>query len=110
LTLTEKGKESAVLLLKDDALESREAWERLPPSASHRLDARARAEADTLAMLPRAPGERRDLPVLVAGRSGKGKTFYAGIDDTWRWRAAADTQHFHRFWEQVIRSVAREPE
>jgi hypothetical protein len=46
----------------------------------------------------------------VAGRSGTGKTFYAGIDDTWRWRAAADTQHFHRFWEQVIRSVAREPE
>jgi hypothetical protein len=68
-----------------------------------------RADAETLALLPRAPGEERDVPVLVAGRSGKAKTFYAGLDDTWRWRAV-DHLYFHRFWAQVIRSVAREAE
>ena len=45
-------------------------------------------------------------PIMVTHIYGKGRTFFNGLDSTWRWRYIHGDRYFYRFWGQVIRHVA----
>lgn len=48
-----------------------------------------------------------DTPVAVLGRFGKGRTFFLGSDDLWRWRQFEGESYYTHVWVQIIRTLAR---
>lgn len=42
-------------------------------------------------------------PIFVAQQFGRGRTFIALTDETWRWRKGMGNFYFYRFWAQVFR-------
>lgn len=63
---------------------------------------------ETLAFHPRETSpDGRPAPIVVIGRFGTGRTFFSGIDDTWRWRYYTGEQIFNSYWVQSLRYLAR---
>lgn len=49
------------------------------------------------------------LPLLTESRLGAGRVFFAGFNESWRWRfKSGDAQHA-RFWRQLVRHAAEAP-
>ncbi len=46
---------------------------------------------------------------VAAQTYGRGKVFYVGLSQTWRWRHRVGDAYHHRFWGQVVRWGAIEP-
>jgi hypothetical protein len=55
--------------------------------------------------------EERDsaAPLLVENRVGLGRTFFMGMNETWRWRMKVGERDQDRFWLQLIRYASDEP-
>ena len=51
------------------------------------------------------PGRPRP-PLFVAGRFGKGRVLFSGVDDTWRWRFNTGEARFGAFWVELVHSLA----
>ena len=49
-----------------------------------------------------------EMPVVVAGRYGAGRTLFHGTDDLWRWRREAGGVHHEAYWLNALRFVARD--
>ena len=64
--------------------------------------------AQVLAVHPEAQNAAgRPTPLLVLGRYGAGRTFFSGVDDTWRWRYYTGEGVFNTYWVQTLRWLAR---
>jgi hypothetical protein len=48
-------------------------------------------------------------PLLTRQRLGRGKVFFLGVDETWRWRNRVGERDQDRFFQQLIRAAADEP-
>jgi hypothetical protein len=114
--LTPAGKEHVVMRLDNDAGRNAKLWENKDGQPLEHLPGfywfadvgRPKKAAIVLAQHPARthPIDGKGLPVLAFMNYGKGRTFFSGIDETWRWRAGIDNQYFYRFWGQVIRFAA----
>jgi uncharacterized membrane protein len=62
--------------------------------------------AEVLATHPTARADGNPVPLLVIGRCGKGRTLFSGIDDSWRWRFAANDDVFAGYWLEQFRYLA----
>ena len=49
----------------------------------------------------------RKAALLVVGRPGAGRTLFAAIDDSWRWRFYTGESIFDTYWVQQVRYLAR---
>jgi uncharacterized membrane protein len=114
--LTPVGKEHTVLRLDNDPEQNARLWENKDGKVLEHLPGfywfaevgPAKKGAVVLARHPTKvhPVDQRGLVVLAFMNYGKGRTFFSGVDNTWRWRAGVDNQYFYRFWGQVIRFAA----
>lgn len=61
-----------------------------------------------LAQHPTSTGpDGKPSPLVVVGRYGAGRTFFSGLDETWRWRFYTGEGQFNSFWVQSLRYLAR---
>jgi hypothetical protein len=113
--LTGVGKEHAVMRLDNDPERNRELWENRDDLETRHLPAfywsadvnREKPGAVKLAVRPtRMHPIYGPRPVFAFQNFGKGRSFYSGVDNTWRWRAGVDNLYFYRFWGQVVRFAA----
>ena len=114
--LTPVGKEHTVMRLDNDAERNTKLWENKDGQFLEHLPGfywfaevgRAKKGAVVLARHPNRlhPVDQTGLVIFGFMNYGKGRTFFSGVDNTWRWRAGVDNQYFYRFWGQVIRFCA----
>jgi hypothetical protein len=103
--LTPLGQTFSAIQLADEAEGNLEQWRTLPAIYWYASVRKARPGATVLAVHPseRIPGTQDErMPLLAVQNSGKGKSFYSGIDETWRWRFKQGDRIFYRLWGQVI--------
>jgi hypothetical protein len=93
-----------LLALADDRSESWYRWNALPPV--FRYFAMPDLKDAVTPMLVERDGRS---PVLTRQRLGRGKVFFLGIDETWRWRAKSGDRDQDRFFRQLVRAAADEP-
>ena len=104
-TLTEIGQRSDMLALADTPEENLKVWQQLPGFYAYTPIVKLRPGAQTLVVDPRAKMGDQAMPLFVTQFYGKGEVFFAGTDETWRWRANAENKLFTRFWGQVLYQV-----
>ncbi|MGQ9590060.1 MAG: hypothetical protein ACUVYA_07175 [Planctomycetota bacterium] len=114
--LTSVGREHEVMRLDSDPARNVELWEdpdgrpfaHLPGFYWYAEVGRAKKGAVVLARHPSDlhPVDQKGRTVFAFINYGKGRVFFSGVDNTWRWRAGVDNQYFYRFWGQVIRFAA----
>jgi hypothetical protein len=103
--LTPVGRTHPSIQLGDDAVQNAEIWESLATVFWSAPVKKARPGASVLAVHPRemaAGSSAESLPVLAVQQFGKGRSFYCGIDETWRWRLKRGDRIFYRLWSQVL--------
>jgi hypothetical protein len=93
-----------VLALADDAQASADRWIALPPVFRFLALPDLKEVAQPL-LVERGTG----APVLTRQRLGRGKVFFLGIDETWRWRNKVGERDQDRFFRQLVRAAADEP-
>ena len=109
--LTMEGRESPIMRLLDDPEQNIELWEDRDGREGNSLPglywlarvSEARAGAKVLA---EKEGPSGNLPLFAYQYYGKGRSFFSGTDETWRWRSGVGDRFFYRFWGQVIRFLA----
>jgi hypothetical protein len=67
----------------------------------------SRPASSVLAQHPSITTTAGPLPLVVLGRFGAGRTFYAGTDEMWRWRQYSGDTYYNHIWLQVFRTLAR---
>lgn len=90
-------------LLRFDADDTKTAqrWNAMPPMFWSFPALEEKRGSKTL--LSRTTG-KGDRPLLVVGPPTTGRTVYAGLNGTWRWRRLGkDGEFFNRFWIQSVR-------
>jgi hypothetical protein len=97
---TALGLRSRVMQLGEDAAATQAAWGGVPAlDWANRLG----AVKPTAEVLATADG---DVPLLVTGRFGGGRTAALAAGSTWRWQLGGTEQppgaHFRRFWRQLV--------
>jgi len=104
--LTTQGRQSTMLRLSEDETESAALWARLPPILWIVPSVRAKPAADVLLVDPQRVGGAGDrTPIFAIHQYGLGQVFYAGTDQTWRWRRIGDEYHV-TLWTQIVRRLA----
>ncbi len=108
--LTPEGQVHPILRLTTEIEQNSFLWERELPGFywSYPVE-RAKPGATVL-----ITHQESNTPLVVTQVFGKGRTFFCGIDSTWRWRKPLPSdgylmnpdRYFYRFWGQVIRYVA----
>lgn len=81
-----------------------EQWMALPPLFRFLEMAELKESVQPL-LVERGTGSA----VLTRQRLGRGKVFFLGIDETWRWRYKVGDKHQYRFFRQLVRNAADEP-
>jgi hypothetical protein len=90
--------------LDDNLGISSERWLALPPVFRFLALPELKDLAEPL-LVERGSG----APILTRQRLGRGKVFFLGIDETWRWRNRVGERDQDRFFQQLVRSAADEP-
>jgi hypothetical protein len=90
--------------LDDNAGISGDRWLNLPPIFRFLAIPELKDLAQPL-LVERGSG----APLLTRQRLGRGKVFFFGIDETWRWRARVGERDQDRFFQQFVRLAADEP-
>jgi hypothetical protein len=90
--------------LDDNAAISADRWLNLPPIFRFLALPELKDLAEPL-LVERGSG----APLLTRQRLGRGKVFFLGIDETWRWRARVGERDQDRFFQQLVRLAADEP-
>jgi hypothetical protein len=93
-----------VLALDDDPQVSADRWLTLPPVFRY-LGMPELKESVQPILVERGSG----APVLTRQRLGRGRVFFLGIDETWRWRNRVGERDQDRFFRQLVRAAADEP-
>jgi uncharacterized membrane protein len=107
---TRAGAASAVTQVAPTEAASMERWNTMPVvTAVNRL---AAIKPGATVLLSGADGARRDYPVLVFQRYGRGKAFAFSPQDSWVWQMhatmAVDDMTHENFWRQLLRWVVDE--
>jgi hypothetical protein len=110
MQITPEGKASAILRLDPEQDSNEAIWTRgLPgpfwcfPVLQEKLGAQVLLRHGD----PRETGADRKNRVLMATQfTGAGRSFFCGMDSTWRWNRVAP-RYFNQFWNQVIRYLVR---
>jgi hypothetical protein len=114
LKLTPAGAGNAMLRLSEDQRENRRLLE--APTEDGGLPAfywyypvdMVKPTAQVLATHPTARTPiGQPMPVMAIQQIGRGKVFWTGTDDLWRWRWRIGDRFYYRFWGQVIRGLAQ---
>jgi hypothetical protein len=93
-----------ILSLDDNAQISADRWIVLPPMF------RYLAMPDLKDLVQPLLAERGSgAPILTRQRLGRGKIFFLGVDETWRWRNKVGERDQDRFFRQLVRAAADEP-
>jgi hypothetical protein len=103
--LTPLGQTHSAIQLGDDMENNLEQWKALPGVYWFVPVRKARPGALVLAVHPTEmaqAGQNEHMPIMAVQNSGKGKSFFCGIDETWRWRFKQGDRVFYRLWGQVI--------
>lgn len=93
-----------VLALDEDAQISADRWISLPPVFRF-LGMPDLKEFVQPILVERGSG----APILTRQRLGRGRVFFLGIDETWRWRYRVGERDQDRFFRQLVRAAADEP-
>ncbi len=105
--LTVEGQDHVIFAMDDVADGSAQMPAALPGWYWHASVAGPQPGAVVLATLPADQRARDETPLAVLGRFGKGRTFYLGSDDLWRWRQYEGESYYNHVWVQIIRTLAR---
>jgi len=103
--LTPLGQSHPAIQLGDDAEANRQQWEILPEIYWYAPVHKVRPGASVLAVHPTElteAGRSEPVPLLAVQHFGRGKSFYCGVDETWRWRLKQGDRIFYRFWGQIV--------
>src|SRR5690606_36703841 len=106
--LTPAGQRSAIMQLIDEPAENAAAWAQLPPIYWAARVARAKPAAEVLlvdADLTKA-WRNEKMPILALQQFGSGQVFYAGTDNTWRWRRGPGEAYHTTVWSQIVQRLA----
>jgi uncharacterized membrane protein len=100
-----------ILRLEKDAKLNQTAWQSLPPLQGINIGLVPDKNAHVLARYVK----EKELPVLVAGSFGKGRTALLATDSIWNWNfrnvgGGGSGRYFQRFWNNVIDWLIAEPE
>jgi len=98
--------EEPILRLGYDADSSAMIWEKLPGFYWHYQANGKKLGAEIIASHPFDLVDGDRTPIFAKQFYGKGRVFYSGIDETWRWRKGIGDRYFHKFWNEVIRFLA----
>ncbi len=79
----------------------------LPPLYWYQPVAGLAPSATVLAMVAGRQITARDIPAIVLGRYGAGRTMFSAIQDTWRWRAYHGAPIYKSYWLETVRTLAR---
>lgn len=90
--------------LDDNAGISGERWLALPPVFRFLALPELKDLVEPL-LVERGSG----APILTRQRLGRGKVFFLGIDETWRWRSRVGERDQDRFFQQLVRAAVDEP-
>jgi len=93
-----------VLSLDDNAAVSADRWIELPPIFRFLAMPELKDLVQPL-LVERGTG----APLLTRQRLGRGKVFFLGVDETWRWRYKVGERDQDRFFQQLVRAAADEP-
>jgi hypothetical protein len=107
VSLTARGKRSALLKLADDAAANDAAWNGLPKVADYQALGPLRPAA--VSLLNIRVGDQ-DAPLLVSQPYGLGHSWILATGGTWRWQMLlplADQRH-ELFWRQLLRGLVAE--
>jgi hypothetical protein len=92
--------QTPVLDLEDNGMDESRQWSDLP-AMYHYLQMPALKSGERPLLLERESGS----PVLTESRSGAGRIYFVGFDETWRWRSVSPTIP-KNFWSQLLRHAA----
>lgn len=107
LEMTPSGKRSVMLRLSDKETESDKLWGQLPPIYWAARVAQAKNSAEVYLVDPDPAKATRfgKMPVFASHHDGLGLVFFAGTDNTWRWRKNNADQHYTTLWGQIIQQL-----
>lgn len=106
LKLSEEGEGSLLLSLSSDEEKNGKIWENLPGFSWYQPVIAAKSGAQTLAYHSTSRNEQGRVPVIVTGKSGRGKILWMGMDSSWKWRRGVEDLYHYRFWRQVAQWMA----
>ena len=103
---TDAGRRHPVLAVTSQPGSNDEVLDGLKEVYWHKAIKGVKADGVVLAQRPAAAPDQSPVPLLVAGSFGKGRTYFAGIDETWRWRAVNRENVHARYWRQLVHWLA----
>lgn len=107
LHLTQAGRRSMLFqFFNNEAANLREVAN-LPPLYWYQPVAGLSPSATALAMVAGRQISARDIPAIVMGRYGAGRTMFSAIADTWRWRTYHGAPIYKSYWLEMMRTLAR---
>lgn len=103
-----------LLELHPDRTQNLSAWASLEPLTDVHRFLGLREGGHALLVHPKLRAGAERLPVLAAGRFGKGRSLALGTDTTWHWSmptaaAGGDPAVYDRFWDRALRWLAKDP-
>ncbi|WP_372369270.1 hypothetical protein [Candidatus Uabimicrobium sp. HlEnr_7] len=106
ISLTAEGKTHSIMRLLSDSENNVQLWENqrmgLPPYYWYYPVDKVKPGATVLAV-----NRETRSKLFTTQYYGRGKTFFAAIDSSWRWRYIHGDRYFYRFWGQVIRHISK---
>lgn len=111
---TEMVRHPLLELLPDPAANAA-AWARLSPLTGSNVLEGLRGDGQALLVHPtRRTPTGGPMPILSVGTAGRGRVLALGVDTSWRWGMSTgglsgDSSAYERFWDRVLRWLARDP-
>lgn len=108
IRLTDAGRSTPALRLEGEAQQNADAWSTLP-APRWAYDAAVKPGVGEVLTEVEVGGELPARPGIVRAQVGRGRAWYVGFDETWRWRKGAENRRQSRFWNGVINAVVEPP-
>ncbi|HUY33950.1 MAG TPA: hypothetical protein VMV69_14480 [Pirellulales bacterium] len=88
--------------------DNRSAWDKVPTFTHFAAVEKVKPAAQVWAVHPAASGPHAQRALIASQRYGAGLSAVICVQNFWRWRLAkeAETRHFDRFWQQLLRYLA----
>ncbi len=117
IRLTQDGYRHPVFSVTGDPAKDRAIWQSLPRMPGCSRIASIKPGARILAVNPQAADSSypQGLPIIVEHQVGSGRVMVLALDSTWLWRTyvggyTGESAFYDKFWGQVVRYLAGDPE